>query len=163
MSNSTEDIDAAEREIEMTFGWWANPIFSDTGDYPAVMKQRVEARSRLENYTISRLPAFSPSEIGTIKGSADFLGLNHYRTWLVGVNESPIDGNPSFQKDKGTQMHQDPNWKPSPQIVPWGLRKLLNWIKKKYHNPLVYITENGYLDFSGTLNDTNRVTFIKMQ
>nr|CAI5851418.1 unnamed protein product [Callosobruchus analis] len=162
MTNSTEDIEAAEREIEMTFGWWVNPIFSDIGDYPDVMKKRIEERSHMENFTFSRLPAFTTSEIEMIKGTADFLGLNHYHTWLVEPNDFPVDGEPSFQKDKGTKMRQDPNWKPSPDIVPWGLRKLLNWIKKKYNNPLIYITENGYKDMTGTLEDNDRVTFLKL-
>ncbi|CAH1996365.1 unnamed protein product [Acanthoscelides obtectus] len=162
MTNSTEDIKAAERQLEMEFGWWANPIFSNTGDYPEVMKQRVDERSRLENFTISRLPALTTDEIKMIKGTADFLGLNHYHTWLVGDHDFPIDGEPSHEKDMGIKSRQDPNWKPSPQIVPWGFRKLMNWIKEKYNNPLVYITENGYGDISEALEDHDRVTQIKL-
>lgn len=29
-------------------------------------------------------------------------------------------------------------------MVPWGLRKMLNWIKKRYGNPPIYLLENGY-------------------
>lgn len=28
-------------------------------------------------------------------------------------------------------------------IVPWGIRKLMRYIKEKYGNPLIIITENG--------------------
>ena len=45
------------------------------------------------------------------------------------------------------------------QVVPWGFRKLLNWIAKEYNNPPVLITENGFSD-RGDLNDRNRVDFI---
>jgi len=44
------------------------------------------------------------------------------------------------------------------QVVPWGFRKLLNWIAKEYNNPTVLITENGFPD-RGELNDRNRVDF----
>jgi beta-glucosidase/6-phospho-beta-glucosidase/beta-galactosidase len=42
--------------------------------------------------------------------------------------------------------------------VPWGFRKMLNWIAKEYNNPPVLVTENGFSD-SGELNDTDRVDY----
>jgi lactase-phlorizin hydrolase len=45
------------------------------------------------------------------------------------------------------------------QIVPWGFRKLLNWIAKEYKNPPVFITENGFSDH-GELNDRDRVDYL---
>lgn len=45
-------------------------------------------------------------------------------------------------------------------VVPWGLRKLLNWIKVTYDNPVVYITENGFSD-GGQLDDTERIDYHK--
>mgnify|MGYP001354392849 FL=1 len=43
-------------------------------------------------------------------------------------------------------------------IVPWGCRKLLEWIAARYDNPPVYITENGCA-FDGKLEDTERIAF----
>jgi hypothetical protein len=45
------------------------------------------------------------------------------------------------------------------QVVPWGLRKILNWIKKEYNNVPVVITENGFSD-TGELNDTERTEYL---
>jgi hypothetical protein len=28
-------------------------------------------------------------------------------------------------------------------IVPWGIRKMINHVARKYNNPIIYITENG--------------------
>ena len=28
-------------------------------------------------------------------------------------------------------------------VVPWGIRKVLNYIAKTYSNPTIYVTENG--------------------
>jgi beta-glucosidase/6-phospho-beta-glucosidase/beta-galactosidase len=42
--------------------------------------------------------------------------------------------------------------------VPWGFRKLINWIAKEYNNPPVLVTENGFSD-SGEINDTDRVDY----
>lgn len=43
--------------------------------------------------------------------------------------------------------------------VPWGLRKLLNWIKDEYGNPPLIITENGMSDHNGTTADQHRIDF----
>lgn len=28
-------------------------------------------------------------------------------------------------------------------VVPWGIRKLINYVAKRYNNPPIYVTENG--------------------
>jgi beta-glucosidase/6-phospho-beta-glucosidase/beta-galactosidase len=45
------------------------------------------------------------------------------------------------------------------QVVPWGFRKLLNWIAKEYNNPPILITENGFSDH-GELDDRDRVDYL---
>ncbi|KAK3910651.1 Myrosinase 1 [Frankliniella fusca] len=172
-SSSEEDRLAAERALQFEFGWFAHPIFSETGDYPAVMKERVMANSLAEGLSRSRLPTFTPEEVTLLKGSADFFGLNHYTTVLT----SPApEGDTSHLfrgellsvlgrsrgKDIGVTVSQDPEWPKSAAFwlrsVPWGFRKLLVWIRDEYRNPPVYVTENGFADH-GHVHDVGRISY----
>ena len=45
------------------------------------------------------------------------------------------------------------------QIVPWGFREVLLSIKRRYNNPPVFITENGYGTEPHLLNDIARVDY----
>lgn len=143
-----------------------NPIFSREGDYPKIMKDRIKRISLEENYPTSRLPSFTKDEVNFIKGTADFLGLNHYSTWLVSDYEYPNNSKTSRNKDIGVKLGQDPNWPSSSlnwlKVVPWGFRKILNWIKVTYNNPLIYVTENGFVDNSGLLKDYDRINYHKV-
>lgn len=142
-------------------GWWAHPIYSREGDYPAIMKKRINENSKQENFTRSRLIPFTTEEINYIRGTYDFFGLNHYTSEITSA-EVPTCPIPSYENDIGVTSYQDPNWPSSAspwlKVAPWGLRKLLKWIKKEYNNPLLYITENGYAD-NGELNDTARIDY----
>ncbi|XP_023312456.1 beta-glucosidase 42-like [Anoplophora glabripennis] len=46
-------------------------------------------------------------------------------------------------------------------ITPWGIRKLLNWLKQAYHNPEIFITENGVAENGSSLNDTIRSNYYR--
>lgn len=48
------------------------------------------------------------------------------------------------------------------QVVPWGLRETLRYIKEKYNNPPVFITENGYCNKSRELNDLRRINYFRV-
>lgn len=124
------------------------------------MKTRIAENSKSENFSESRLPLLTPDEIKLIQGSFDFFGLNHYHTGLISDKKFSETG-PFFLKDKGTEVSSNPDWKPLPNIVPWGFRKLLNWVKKEYNNPLVIVTENGYGD-NGGIDDKERVLILKV-
>lgn len=45
-------------------------------------------------------------------------------------------------------------------MVPWGIRKSLNWLRKAYDNPSVIITENG-ISLEKGLNDVRRIKYIE--
>ncbi|KAI4468948.1 glycosyl hydrolase [Holotrichia oblita] len=86
-TDKISDVQAAEAANEFNFGWFAKPIFSEEGDYPQIMKGSIEYASKQEGLPKSRLPELTQEEIELIKGSADFLGINHYTTFYC----SPIE------------------------------------------------------------------------
>ncbi|XP_018320184.1 myrosinase 1-like [Agrilus planipennis] len=159
--SSPEEEEAAERTRQFRVGFYANPIFSTDGDYPQVIKEYIGNRSSAQGFTKSRLPQFTSDEIDYIRGTSDFFGLNHYTTKLV--RNSPATNNTvSFESDLQTEQFLNSSWPMDAAgrdaIVPWGLRKLLTWIKNTFNNPIIHITENGTPD-SGGLEDNIRVSY----
>jgi len=157
--DSKEEEETAERVRQMNLGWLLHPIYSATGDYPPVMKEWLAKKSKEEGYSRSRLPSFTKEEIEMVKGTWDFLGINHYTTFYVkeSQNESILLVGTGVEyirdDDVPTAVSE---WL---QVIPSGFRKLLNWIAKEYNNPPVLITENGFSD-DGRLDDRNRVGYI---
>lgn len=47
------------------------------------------------------------------------------------------------------------------RVTPFGIRRIVNWIRKEYGDVPIYITENGVSDKNGTLADTCRVNYYK--
>lgn len=94
----------------MQFGWWANPVYGPKGNYPQVFIDRIAERSGLEGYRKSRLPAFTNEEIKYIKGSADFLGLNHYTTRYAENIPEPEIGEPSWENDMRVRQVVNESW-----------------------------------------------------
>ena len=47
------------------------------------------------------------------------------------------------------------------QVVPFAFRQLMNWIKDEYDNVPVYITENGFSDKAGNIDDVGRIYYYK--
>ncbi|XP_018330919.1 myrosinase 1-like [Agrilus planipennis] len=162
-TSSEGDVQAANRLMQFYFGWFTHPIYK--GDYPETMKSHIAFRSALEGYNSSRLPQFTSEEIEYIKGTSDFFGLNHYTSIMAAElpSDMPVVPGTSIANDINLTYYYDESW-PSDtnwlKVVPWGLEKLLLFIKEEYDNPDIYITENGYAD-QGTLNDNTRLTYYR--
>ncbi|PIA63027.1 hypothetical protein AQUCO_00200803v1 [Aquilegia coerulea] len=144
VTNSTEDIEATQRAQDFQLGWFLDPLIF--GNYPSSMRTRVG----------NRLPTFSKPEAALVKGSFDFVGINHYTTFYGRHNSTGIIGNllNDTIADSGAITLPFRGLKPIGDrassiwlyIVPRGMRSLMNYIKHKYGNPLVIITENGMDD-----------------
>nr|XP_022342919.1 uncharacterized protein LOC111136393 isoform X1 [Crassostrea virginica] len=156
-------IEASERKLQFDAGWYLNPIYVN-GDYPEVMKQKVAEKSRKQNLTSSRLPPFSEEEKQRINQTGDFFGLNHYSSSYFFPRYHDIN-DISYEADQDVGSRNDPKWLGSGSswlfVTPFGLRKVLNWVKKTYNNIPVYITENGVSDRNGSLTDYSRVYFYR--
>ncbi|KAL5723098.1 beta-glucosidase [Ranunculus cassubicifolius] len=163
-SNSTEDIEATQRAQDFQLGWFLDPIVF--GDYPSSMKSRVG----------NRLPTFSKAESALVKGSFDFVGINHYTTYyarhnstnIIGklLNDSIADSGAITLPFRGLKSIGDRASSIWLYIVPTGMRSLMNYIKQKYGNPVVIITENGMDDpndrfksIKNALKDTKRIKY----
>ncbi|KAI3831303.1 hypothetical protein MKX03_034089 [Papaver bracteatum] len=143
-TNSREDIEATQRAQDFQFGWFMDPLFF--GDYPISMRTRAG----------SRLPKFSKAEAAVVKGSLDFVGINHYTTYYaknnstnlidILLNDTLADSGAitlPFRSGKAIGDKASSIWL---YIVPSGIRSLMNYVRQKYGNPVVFITENGMDD-----------------
>ncbi|XP_029909175.1 lactase-like protein [Myripristis murdjan] len=141
-----KDIEAAERYVQFYLGWFATPVFH--GDYPQVMKDFIGKKSGQQGLGTSRLPTFSSQEKSYIKGTCDFLGIGHFTTRYITQKNYPVGrSGSSYFTDRDLAELVDPRW-PDPgsewlYSVPWGFRRLLNFVKTQYGNPMIYVTENG--------------------
>lgn len=167
--NNPEDVAAADREMQLTTGLIAHPIFSSEGDWPPVIKQLVAEKSKAQGLPSSRLPDFTAEEIKLLKGSADYYSLNQYSTGLFKHNKNALTGSPTYCYTNDSDAQQcayDPSWPTSGANwlmgVPWGMRKVLRWIKKEYNNPRVIITENGFAEVNPAhTKDPERITWLR--
>lgn len=163
-SDTVEDRTAASRRLDFHLGWYLHPIYF--GDYPEVMREQLG----------DNLPKFTDEEKELIMNSVDFVGLNHYTSRFIADAEESPDGGDFYKSQKMARIVQ---WEDGEligekaasewlYIVPWGFRKVLNYIKQKYNNPIIIITENGVDDEENEscplhemLDDKMRVGYFK--
>lgn len=96
-------------------GWFADPIFSTDGNYPAVMRRRIDNLSREQGFATSRLPHFTAEQVQLIRGSSDYFGFNTYTSMRVARNDDYLNpanySIPSEDHDTGLIFDYHPDWK----------------------------------------------------
>lgn len=134
------DKDAAERRMVFYIGWFADPVFLGS-DYPAEMR----------SYLGPRLPEFTPDERELLRRTAPinaFYGMNHYSTkYARQLSEPPADDDWTSNIEELSVNSEGKEIGPVSglgwlRVAPEGFRKLLNWVWKRYHVPII-VTENG--------------------
>lgn len=132
------DVDAARTHLDFMLGWYMDPFVN--GDYPKIMKDSVRG-----------LPEFTKEQTKMVKKACDYIGVNYYtaryakQTCTVDSQQgririeyledtADIDGNVIGEQAQGQA---------DIYVHPTGLMKLLLYIKEKYNDPELYVTENG--------------------
>ncbi|KAG9448973.1 hypothetical protein H6P81_008938 [Aristolochia fimbriata] len=162
LTRSKADQLAAQRARDFHVGWFLHPIVY--GEYPKTM----------QNIVGTRLPKFTQKEIKMVKGSIDFVGINHYTSYYMYDPHRPKQAVTGYQMDWNVGYAYDRKGVPiGPRansfwlyIVPWGIYKAVTYVKERYQNPTVILSENG-MDDPGNitlregLHDTTRVNFYR--
>ncbi|XP_059283635.1 beta-glucosidase 18-like isoform X1 [Lycium ferocissimum] len=166
------DRDAANRALVFTTAWVFDPLV--LGDYPPEMRK----------YLGSLLPRFTSDERNLIKNSIDFIGINHYGTLYAkdciysscvcsdssctAGGDHPIHGYLITLGEKDGVSIGERTGMPRFFVVPKGMEEVVDYMKKRYHNKPMFVTENGYSSLNPTTaqadelqHDTKRVEFHK--
>uniref|UniRef100_A0A8C5R8S0 beta-glucosidase n=1 Tax=Leptobrachium leishanense TaxID=445787 RepID=A0A8C5R8S0_9ANUR len=163
-TNNPEDVKAAELYLQSMLGWFAHPILIN-GDYPEMLKTQIELKHLQCPGTISPLPVFTEEEKTYIHGTADFLGISHYTSRLIQASPN-TSCDPEYHSIGDFTAHVDPSWPDTAsswiKVVPWGFRRLLNFVKEEYDSLKIYITGNGMpTAYDGDVfNDTAREDYL---
>ncbi|XLT89769.1 hypothetical protein HN873_011444, partial [Arachis hypogaea] len=160
ISNSTEDKLATERARSFNSKWILDPIIF--GKYPKEMQEILG----------NILPRFSSNDQEKLKKGVDFIGINHYISFYVkdcmfsiceqGLGITRTEG--SYQTSpNGKLASLDMQY-----INPKGMEKIVTYIKDRYNNIPMFLTENGYGQMSHSnftkdqyLKDFNRIDYME--
>ena len=145
-----KETSAVKRANAIMNELWLDPIFN--GRYPSEIEDSVLSQNKGN---------LLEGDMKLISAKTDFLGLNHYSRMIVKKIPFPIyNFLPVFPKAKEAKF-TSMGW----EIYPEGFYDLLKWVKEKYNNPPIYITENGISLYDklekGKINDPERITYLK--
>lgn len=156
---------ATERTLSFEVAWFLDPIVY--GEYPPEMRQVLG----------SRLPTFSPADMRILQNKLDFVGVNHYTTeYVKDCLFSPcglggLERSNGYQETTGERNGLPigtPTAMPTFYVVPYGMEKMIMYVKERYGDLPMFVTENGFAQASSKdasandlLNDSDRVEYLE--
>uniref|UniRef100_A0A3Q3LJZ9 Klotho beta n=1 Tax=Mastacembelus armatus TaxID=205130 RepID=A0A3Q3LJZ9_9TELE len=165
-------VAAAQRFLLFELGRFLDPLLGTTYEgkgsergYPQEMEAYMKARAQVTGLSGSPLPSFTEMEKEELRGALSFIALNHFTTRLVSPYLTTLD---NFQQkrfpDHGCLTLSDPTWPSSSlgqALVPWGLRKILNWVSQRYGKDLPIIVTASGVDDQAPAEDKFRQHYLR--
>ncbi|KAK2973013.1 hypothetical protein RJ640_005556, partial [Escallonia rubra] len=170
ISDSSLDKLAAEQSFFMNWLVFNSPPILQSldpliyGQYPA------ETREILG----SILPEFSSKDQERLKTELDFIGINHYTSFfhvqdcIFSVCE-PLLGTEGFTRQTTLKngIHIGESTGMLLRVYPQGMEKMVTYVKERYNNIPMFVTENGYCEKTNSsstieesLYDVKRVEYM---
>ena len=139
-SDSDEDRAATSRAHAYMNRQYLDPVF--LGRYPRA----------LEAIFGEAWPRWPAADVEAIRQPIDFLGVNYYTRSVTRFNALtwPVHASAVRQKQA---TYTETSW----EVFPRGLTDTLLWVKERYGNPPVYVTENGAAFFDPPVVDGARL------
>jgi beta-glucosidase len=139
-SDDAEDLAATARADAYMNRQYLDPVF--LGRYP-------EELAEVFGEAWPRWPA---DDLTLIREPIDFLGINYYTRSVTRFDPRawPLRAAPVPQK---RATHTETGW----EVWAPGLTQVLTWVKERYGNPPIYVTENGAAFFDPPSLDGDRV------
>ncbi|XP_043706386.1 beta-glucosidase 18-like isoform X2 [Telopea speciosissima] len=156
---------AVQKALSFYVGWFLDPIIY--GEYPPEIQRLLGLR----------LPKFSLEEKKKLENKLDFIGINHYTTYYAkdcmfsqcqyDTYQWLWDASIMLTGERNGIPIGVPTAMPRMHVVPYGLEKILSYLKERYNNTPMFITENGYpqgsnpdVSIEDFLNDSSRVEYL---
>ena len=150
VSDSAGDVAATARADAYMNRQYLDPVF--LGKYPAELLE-------LYGDTMPEIPA---SDWPLIQTPFDFLGVNYYSRSVVRDAPEELPLHAARVRQTGN-VHTEMDW----EVFPAALTRVLVWIKDRYGNRPMYITENGAAfddpahTIDGRIDDPLRVSYFR--
>jgi len=149
-SDSAEDLAATARADAYMNRQYLDPVFK--GSYPEELKEVFG----------EAWPEWPDEDFQLIREKFDFLGINYYTRGVTKNDPSsiPVRASKVHQPD---HVYMETGW----EVFPDALRHILVWVKERYGDIPLYITENGSTFYdppaaiNGVVDDPLRVDCLR--
>lgn len=149
-SQSPEDLAATQRADAYMNRQYLDPAL--LGSYPPELKEIFG----------EAWPDWPAEDFALIKQPLDFIGLNYYTRNVTRHDDASWPLRASGVKQAGA-TYSETGW----EVYAQGLTDTLAWIRDRYGNPEIYVTENGSAFYDppvaedGAIDDPLRVSYLK--